>query len=164
MPSKHCHVCGRIVEYSRKDWPYISRLESAVCSRGCAWEFILNGPEGAPGYLSGAIPTPPYDPPSASHSNLLGMMFRSDYERHVAEAFSDSGIAFEYEKWMFPVKEGAFWTPDFHLPQYKKFVEVKGQWGTSAKSKVTSFLKLHPGVSLLILPWTIHKEFYELYK
>lgn len=97
--------------------------------------------------------------PDAAYSQLLGMFFRSEYERHVAEALSDGGIPFEYEKWTFPVGNG-FYTPDFHLPVQKIFIEVKGAWGASAKTKLQKFGRKYPNVSLLLIPWTIKDSFY----
>jgi len=145
-------------EIPRADWPYVSQLPWVVCSRLCAWEFIeTRGSDN--GYRANAIQIPS-SPPNASYSVLLGEFFRSEYERHVAEALSESGIPFEYERWAFPVKPGVFWTPDFHLPEHKMFVEVKGPWGVSAKSKVKLFTRLFQYTTLLILPWTIHDEFY----
>ena len=158
MPNKACPVCRRQQQISSQDWPLVSRLDFVVCSRKCAWDFIREGGWGEP--LLNAI-QPPHDEPDASYSDLLGMFFRSEYERHVAEAFSESGIVFEYEKYAFPVKhEGVFWTPDFYLPEHRMFVEVKGAWGASAKSKVISFTKMYPDVVLLMLPWTLAREFY----
>lgn len=158
MPSKVCPVCNRLQEISQKDWPLVSQMPGIVCSRGCAWEFIEERCSPA-GYLRGAlqIDTPP---PMDTYSDLLGMFFRSLYERYVAEAFSDGGIKFEYERWAFPLKEGVYWTPDFHLPDHRVIVEVKGAWGAGAKTKVKAFTRLYPNVSLLILPWTIKDDFY----
>lgn len=143
---------------SQKDWHLVSGLENVVCSRECAWKFIETMPSGT-GYLNCAMQVG-MGQPNESFSPMLRMHFRSEYERHVAEALRDSDIRFEYEKYTFPVKNRAHYTPDFHLPQYRVFVEVKGAWGVSAKSKITSFKRLYPTVSLLILPWTIAPSFY----
>jgi hypothetical protein len=158
VPSKVCPICDGRTEVSQKDWSLVSQIENVVCSRGCAWEFI-DGCPSAPGYLAGALQMG-LGQPDAAYSQLLGMFFRSKYECYVAEALSESGIPFEYEKWTFPVKKNAYYTPDFHLPDHRVFIEVKGAWGASSKSKLTSFGKLYTHVSLLLLPWTIAHEFY----
>jgi hypothetical protein len=139
----------------------VSQIPEVVCSRRCAWEFIQT--RGKDGCLAGSVKLPLLSPPAESYSQLLGMPFRSDYERYVAEAFSESGFSFEYEVYSFPVKLDnmrAFWTPDFYLPDHRVLVEVKGPWGTGAKTKVVSFLKRYPESPLLILPWTIKDQFY----
>jgi hypothetical protein len=153
-------MCDNRTEVSQKDWSLISQVDNVVCSRACAWDFIEKIPSDGR-YLDGAI-SMGLSQPDASWSDLLGMCFRSEYERHVAEALSESGIPFEYERWTFPVKKNAFYTPDFHLPDHRLFIEVKGAWGASSKSKLTSFGKMYPAVSLLLLPWTIAHEFYPL--
>ena len=151
-------MCDNRTEVSTKDWPLVSRLEDVVCSRSCAWNYIEKmGSQN--GYLQGCLQMG-LSQPDASYSGLLGMFFRSEYERHVAEALSEGGIPFEYEKWTFPVKKNAYYTPDFHLPDHRLFIEVKGAWGASAKSKISSFYKMYPKVRLLILTWTIADEFY----
>jgi hypothetical protein len=157
MPSKPCSVCLRQRTYSREEWKLVSGFPFIVCSRRCAWDFINSCPSPS-GYISGAV-RQNLGTPSEAYSPLLGRFFRSNYERYVAEDFSEHDITFEYEKWSFPVK-GSFYTPDFHLPKHRLFVEVKGPWGASAKSKVTEFLRLYPKPNLLILPWTIAEEFY----
>ena len=159
MPTKPCPICGRIQTIPREDWKYVSQLPNVICSRSCAWAFIETRPSG-PNYLRVAQTNLEIDSPSECYSDLLGEFFRSKYELYVAEALSENGIKFEYEKWAFPISRTAFWTPDFHLPEERLFIEVKGPWGVSAKTKILSFLDRYPKVSLLILPWSIHKEFY----
>ncbi len=160
MPVKICPVCEKTREYSGSEWKLISRLPSVVCSRKCAWDFIekfacLTGAT-LPDFLRPDLPAP-----TESWSRLLGRFFRSEYERHVAEAFSESGIQFQYEWMAFPVKNQAWWTPDFYLPAHHIVVEVKGPWGVSAKSKVLSFFQIYGDtLPLLILPWTLAPEFY----
>jgi hypothetical protein len=157
MPSIICPICNKPKEYPREDWSLISRLPFVVCSRGCAWEVIENHPS-KPGYLKEGVQKH-LGQPSESYSTILKMFFRSEYERHVAETLHESEIHFEYELWSFQVK-GSFYTPDFHLPDHQIFIEVKGSWGASAKSKLLNFIRIYPKVTLLVLPWTLAPSFY----
>jgi len=158
MPSKACPVCKRLQEIPQIDWPLVSQMQWLVCSRGCAWEFIETSPSKGK-YLRGALRVE-LPPPMDAHSPTLRMFFRSQYERFVAEAFRDGGIPFEYEKWSFQLHNRIFWIPDFHLPEHRMFVEVKGSWGVGAKSKMRKFLRMYQETTLLVLPWTIRQDFY----
>jgi|WetSurMetagenome_2_1015567.scaffolds.fasta_scaffold846468_1 hypothetical protein len=159
MPQKHCPVCKRIVDYPRGEWQYVSKLPSAVCSVLCVLTWILQSGSAA-GYLKDAVRADYMGVPDFSYSGLLGRNFRSDFERRVAEWFYRENIDFEYEPWGFPVKGSSLWVPDFHLPKYGSFIEVKGIWGSGAHSKITDFQNRYPEVALLVVPWTLSTGFH----
>jgi len=53
----------------------------------------------------------------------------------------------------------ATYTPDFYLTDHDSFVEVKGGWGGSSKTKYRRFIAEYPDVRILLLPWSLNEEF-----
>lgn len=60
-----------------------------------------------------------------AHSEKLNMAFRSGWEVAYAEWLDRQGIRFQYEPETFNTPHGKY-TPDFYLPDYDEWVEVKG--------------------------------------
>jgi hypothetical protein len=50
---------------------------------------------------------------------------------------------------MFRFSENKTYTPDFWLPEFSHFVEVKGRWGGSGKSKLRKAAKEEIGMILV---------------
>lgn len=60
-------------------------------------------------------------------SEKENQMFRSNWEIELAELLTSLGIAYEYEIERFFYKaERESYLPDFYLPEYETFIEVKG--------------------------------------
>lgn len=51
------------------------------------------------------------------------------------------------------------YTPDFYLPDYKVFVEVKGFWWGNDKEKMKTVLNTHPDKTIMIVE---KEEFQEI--
>lgn len=62
-----------------------------------------------------------------------GYRFRSRLEARWAVYFKTLGIAYEYEKEGFDLGEAGWYLPDFWLPEFKCWLEVKGQEPTEAE-------------------------------
>lgn len=91
-------------------------------------------------------------------SETIRMGFRSGYEKVVAEYFWDNDVAFQYEPYTFLLQKGdASYTPDFFLPDYGVFVEVKGIFHNRKKLKI--FRELYPQIPLIVSTWAIRKTF-----
>ena len=155
MPYKFCYCCGKRFELSIKEFRDVF-LMPYFCSRDCTFFWIRTHsfPAVAPDYPEGFL-----DRPDEAYSSKLGMFFRSQFELCFAEACSAEGIAFLYERYQFPVKSGAFYTPDFYFLVYDCFIEVKGKWGTSQKSKMKSFMQTYHSVEIGLVPWHLRHEF-----
>jgi hypothetical protein len=158
MPNLVCPVCKRIVEYPRGEWKYVSKLPSAVCSVRCVRMWILSS-RSADDYMLDAVGVQ-MGTPDQVFSHKLRKMFRSDYERRFAEWLKDQRIPYQYERWAFPVKGTTMWCPDFHLPDHKVFIEIKGKWAPGAHSKITDFQNRYPGIKMLVVPWTVSTGFH----
>jgi hypothetical protein len=99
--------------------------------------------------------------PSEVYSNRLRMWFRSYFEMHVAEVTENMGFKWKYESIGFTWKTKIY-TPDFYFPESQTFLEVKGKWQASQRSKYDDFRRVWPEVYLLVIPWTLADEFRDL--
>jgi hypothetical protein len=89
---------------------------------------------------------------------------RSGYEVAYAHWLDSKGIIWQYEPqtfWLGPSIRylGKTYTPDFWLPAFNTFVEIKGQYTTKDKAKVATFKALYPRYVHVVLKG---KEFREL--
>ena len=67
---------------------------------------------------------------------------RSGYEVMYAEILNDRGIEWQYEPEIFKLTDSCRYTPDFYLPEYDEWVEVKGWFTDKAKNKCALFKEL----------------------
>ena len=65
-------------------------------------------------------------------------------------------IIWEYEPYTIRFTSTRSYTPDFWLPEYSTFAEVKGAWAGSAKKKIRDTAELNFGI-LLIPDYLIKK-------
>ena len=73
-----------------------------------------------------------------------GIMMRSSWEKRVAEYLDKLGIKWEYEIETFELEEGMTYTPDFYLPDYILYIEVKGYFRSArALEKFNKFARNH---------------------
>lgn len=56
-----------------------------------------------------------------------GILFRSRTEARWALFFSACHIKYQYEREGFHLEDGGLYVPDFYLPEYKCWVEIKGE-------------------------------------
>lgn len=76
---------------------------------------------------------------------------RGPYEIRVANILNHYKIIWDYECIPFDVQElGTYW-PDFYLPEYNLWWEVKGWMTESAKNKIRKFYELYPDINLKII-------------
>jgi hypothetical protein len=78
------------------------------------------------------------------HSEKLNMDFRSNWEVELAELMNELGIEFVYEpKRFFFRVEGESYLPDFYLPEYNCWIEVKGFMDKKSLRRIKLFKKYH---------------------
>lgn len=82
-----------------------------------------------------------------------GVKFRSKWEIEYAKLFDDNNIVWEFEKHKFKfINYNGKWcsyTPDFYLPQFNKYVEVKGWFPKECLRKFQTFIALYPNTILV---------------
>ncbi len=158
MPILKCSTCKKLQSIRTIDWKLVSKIPfDNVCSRQCFLKWIIVG---APVSLktrglrmqSHSICT------GVSYSNKLDRFFRSNYEVRVAEYLEFCKINFLYESIYFEIGNKKY-IPDFFLPEYNSFIEVKGLWGSSSKTKYINLKKKYPDIRILLLSWLVNKEF-----
>ena len=78
----------------------------------------------------------------------LKQYFRSKMEANVARYYKYTGELYIYECWEFEfkkIKRGSrFYKPDFFLAVVNRWVEVKGRFNASDKTKLRRFKKYYP--------------------
>lgn len=77
-------------------------------------------------------------------SEKLQVPFRSNWEIELAEMMEDLEIKWEYEPERFYFRgEGESYLPDFFLPEYNVWIEVKGYMDKRSLRRVKLFKKYH---------------------
>ncbi len=69
---------------------------------------------------------------------------RSSYEYKYAKYLDQNNILWYYEIETFPLSNEMTYTPDFFLPEYEKFIEIKGWMKPQSKIKIERFLEEYP--------------------
>lgn len=89
----------------------------------------------------------------------FGIKFRSSWEVECAIWLNTKNICWEYEKYRFKLSTGEIYIPDFYLPQFDVFIEVKGnKYGKNGFRKPIQFIKENPDKKLYILDSEGHKK------
>jgi len=68
-----------------------------------------------------------------------GHWVRSSWERGVADWLFKQNIAYEYEPQLFDFGNGLRYRPDFYLPEFDRWYEVKGWMTERAKQQIAAF-------------------------
>lgn len=82
--------------------------------------------------------------------DYAGTRFRSTWEVFVAKAFDARGIRWQYEPRHFPVAKAMGYRPDFYLPDFDCFWEIKGWWSPKSRNKIKLFRERYPEISLIV--------------
>lgn len=146
----HCY-CGRGYEL-----PYRLKKEllvgfDAFCGEECLYELLVT--EGSPNCEIDSLPEiepSAMDEPTEFWCRETRQYFRSRLEATFARWCDFNLIQWDYEKYTIRLKENQTYTPDFWLPEYSHFAEVKGVWGGSAKKKLRKAKLL--GFSIVLVP------------
>lgn len=158
MPNFRCYVCKKFVRLISGEWSYIHPIAALPCSRECMLDWIRKQKGTDPYKIEGSSVSVMELASEVYHAKTKSF-YRSRYERYVAEALIGPGIDFRYEAWTFAVGEGSY-TPDFYLPLYQCFLEVKGVWTMGQKSKFRKFVQLYGAkIPIMVVPWFIRKDF-----
>jgi len=99
-----------------------------------------------------------------------GYLCRSRTEARWMVAFDKAGIEFEYEPEGFDLGEAGKYLPDFYLPQFNSYAEVKGRSFTLDEIEKARELSIQSNKSVLFLEgqparkgyWFIHPFDYDL--
>ena len=153
MPNLICSQCTSITEITTNNWKlYSGHSFDNVCSIDCFLNWISSYEKVASIYN---ICSDALLPMGDVWSEKAQSFFRSEFEKDTAEFFLRNNIKYLYEVILFRVGKSIY-IPDFYLPHWNKFIEVKGIWNSSAKTKYKNFTKLYLDVRILLLDWRHH--------
>jgi len=79
--------------------------------------------------------------------------FRSSWEANFAKWCDLSGIKWQYEPKTFDLGNTTY-TPDFYLPDFNCWIEIKGRWFLNSKDKVKIFWKIFKNEELKLLEYS----------
>jgi hypothetical protein len=86
----------------------------------------------------------------------LGFYVRSSWEANYSRLLKFLGTEYKYEPKRFIVKDSNnkiifSYLPDFYLPEFKKYIEVKGYWYKSSREKFDKLLEYFPDLKIDLL-------------
>lgn len=86
---------------------------------------------------------------------VSGIKVQGTWERNVAEKFNELNIKWEKVK-TYPfeyIKDGKVkrYSPDFYLPEYDVYLEIKGYWWGNDREKMDLVIKQNPNVKIVIV-------------
>jgi DNA-directed RNA polymerase subunit RPC12/RpoP len=95
---------------------------------------------------------PMYGKPTPYSKRLYynGVCMRSTWETNFAKFLSLSGINWEYEKHRFNLGECTY-TPDFYLPEFDCYIEIKGWWRDESLKRFNLFIKKYKDIKITVL-------------
>lgn len=111
---------------------------------------------GANNYLYGK-PFPAIQPSITEHASPSGQVYsmRSSWEIEFAKELEKRGIAYLYEieGFAYADPEGGahYYWPDFYLPAFDLFIEVKGFMDDRSQHKIDEFRRNHPDKTLVVV-------------
>lgn len=158
MPIKMCNVCRKKRVVSQNDWKLLDKDGDYACSTDCllAWikkprDFVLKRDVPKENFTVSPKFGCEYKSPR------LMCSFRSAFEVSVAEFLYSKGFVTLYEYVTFHW-DGKEYTPDFFFPEYGCFVESKGLWQPSNRSKYRSFRATFPQIPFIVAHWMLARE------
>lgn len=89
---------------------------------------------------------------SAPHSKYIkfnNQYFHSFWELNFAKWLDLSGIKWEYESQTFDLGDTTY-TPDFYLPEFDCYIEIKGYWRMDAKKKFNKFKRQFSNICIYV--------------
>jgi hypothetical protein len=135
----HCY-CGRGYDLHYKLKKQLLSSFDAFCGEECLYELLVE--EGFKDrsrmYTHPLIYPSHMDAPFDFWCKETKQFFRSRSEATFARWCDANEIDWRYETYTIRFKSNYTYTPDFWLPEYSHFVEIKGVWSGSAKRKLRS--------------------------
>ena len=77
--------------------------------------------------------------------------FQSTWEKAFAQHLDERGLDWAHESHSWLLSDGTAYTPDFWIPDWQVFVEVKGLMTEEAHRKIDLFRAAYPHLKLLVL-------------
>lgn len=125
----------------------VNKHQRKTCSRECFSE--LNRRLSVERYRSGEANI------ITGHTGVKGhyykdLYLRSSWELEFAKYMDSLGIIYEYEKHRIDLGDCVY-IPDFYIPKFDMFIEIKGWAKPVFLEKMNKFDKLYPALNLLVI-------------
>lgn len=133
--------------------PYLEKTRK-YCSNACAMR-VIGGQTTSPKASKGKPGVRPDIDPV--------ICFYSTWEANTARVFNLVGLKWQYAPTLFNLGTHTY-RPDFYLPQYNTFIEVKNFMGEYSLKRDSLFRQLYPDIKLEIISKKEYKEVEENYK
>jgi predicted nuclease of restriction endonuclease-like RecB superfamily len=112
-----------------------------MLNKKCPWNKIRN---------QNSVPKPHWQ-------EYKNTMMRSSWEVNFAKWCDRYNITWQYEPKTFRFKQSAY-TPDFYLPEFHIFIEIKGYFPSKIRQKLYRFKKFFPYLNLLVITEREYKK------
>tara|TARA_B100001094_G_scaffold316243_1_gene357218 strand:+ start:453 stop:812 length:360 start_codon:yes stop_codon:yes gene_type:complete len=90
------------------------------------------------------------------------MLFRSQFEKRVALDIRMQGGKFEYEQHKISYRpQVRTYTPDFYIPETDIYIEAKGRFISSDRTKMLMVQQQHPELDIRFLFMNCHQKIYK---
>ena len=150
MPKLLCYQCRTMTNVQKNEIKLLDKDGDFVCCVGCLIAWIKS-------HKYTSYKTLERYPDNCCKAEDNNHNFRSVFEASIAEVFLNHNLSFYYEPFTF-YWFGKQYTPDFYFPDHDCFVEVKGKWNASNRSKYRSFREMFSDVDMVIAHWLLSKE------
>lgn len=155
--------CGGEVDLTTDKRNQLLADVQVYCLPECFAHYILNQPETSGGLVKHVLHQQQIT--GDLYDKTTNGWYKSWFEVYVARFFRAENIEAKYEERTLPVPRGRVYTPDFWLPKYDLYVEVKGLWLAAGKKKFKAAMKA--GYHMALLPWYLEhffrKKYHQLY-
>lgn len=97
----------------------------------------------------------------------LGHNCRSTWEANFARILKLLDVKYQYEKTVWLKRDDGtdlLYMPDFYLPEYDSYVEIKGRWYDDAREKFELFKKTYPNAKMHLIELKQYSRYAERYK
>lgn len=159
----HCARCGTKLRDALKDTETFPNEALRFCSAQCLIAHIRSNKSVGRDWLNdlGVRASNQSWGDRNCLSTFLGVAFRSWFECDVAEYIVKKWkTPVFYEPHILPLDETHFYMPDFWLPEYGIWLEVKGEWRLGAKSKFQKALLILKPDRLILIP-SIYRRWFK---
>jgi hypothetical protein len=144
VPKHRCRTC---ISKNITTFPEVARAQLTSCRKRWAME----GAKALHSARMSGNKNPMFaKPPKWGRHLYKGIYFRSTWEQKFAIWLDSLEIIWEFEPLTFRLNEHSTYTPDFYLPEFEQFIEIKGWLSDKGALQIKLFKELHPHLKYLV--------------
>jgi hypothetical protein len=108
----------------------------------------------------GCIPTQP----NGGYNEKYKVSYDSLWELNFVKILEYLEVKWEREPKKFKLSNGKVYIPDFYLPEFNMFIEIKGRWFKGSKEKTELFKKEYSGYKYYVIDSPKYRELKKKFK